>query len=102
MRTVNRSFTFLLLSLVLLLALSNAYDISKYNPSDLRASNRQRLNTKLNGDPKRLIADRMETTYTSCSDGWNDVVFWMTVFYGDWYANRGSNTILYYFYMYGW
>ena len=34
--------------------------------------------------------------YGSCSDAFSDIFTWVVVLYGDWYGNKGGNTIGYY------
>jgi len=67
------------------------------NASNIRASNRKRVS-----EPLKAVKDRYVVEYNTCADAWNDVLFWLTVIYGDSYANYGGNTLLYFVYMYAW
>ena len=44
----------------------------------------------------RVIAGRTDATvYSSCQIAWADMIYWMALIYGDWYGNKGSNTVAY-------
>jgi hypothetical protein len=44
----------------------------------------------------KIISGRTDATeYETCSDAWNDMIYWMALLYGDWYGNKGSNTVSY-------
>jgi len=66
-------------------------------PGNVRASNRKKVSNFMPEYTRRLQA-----TYTTCQDGWNDVIFWLIILYGDSYANYGGNTLLYFLYEYAW
>ena len=42
----------------------------------------------------RLLSD----DYINCSDAFGDIFTWCVVLYGDWFGNKGGNTIGYYIY----
>ena len=45
-----------------------------------------------------MIAGRTDATvYASCQLAWSDMIYWMALLYGDWYGNKGSNTVAYAF-----
>jgi hypothetical protein len=52
--------------------------------------------------PKLIFGDPDKTTYKTCTDAWNDMLFHMVVMYGDFYGNRGANTVMYNFWKFGW
>ena len=49
---------------------------------------------------EKFVSDYVETAlnieYTSCSQAFNDVLRWSIILYGDWYGNRGGNSLMYY------
>lgn len=51
-------------------------------------------------EQERFVSDYVESQlnleYTSCSMAFNDVLRWSIIMYGDWYGNRGGNSLMYY------
>jgi len=49
---------------------------------------------------RQAVSDYVELQlnieYDNCLAAWNDVSRWCIVIYGDWYGNRGGNTLVYY------
>ena len=43
-----------------------------------------------------FIEAQLATDYTSCAQALGDIVTWCLVLYGDWFGNKGGNTIGYY------
>ena len=42
------------------------------------------------------VEEALNLQYETCSEAFNDMLRWMVVLYGDWYGNKGGNTIMYY------
>ena len=43
------------------------------------------------------VTEQLTKEFTTCAEAFNDVVRWCILLYGDWYGNRGGNTLVYYF-----
>ena len=52
--------------------------------------------------PTNTFGKEQIDKYNSCSEAWNDMFYWLVLFYGDWYGNHGANTVAYAFWQYGW
>ena len=48
------------------------------------------------------LKDRLIVKYETCEDAWRDMLYWTALLYGDWYANTGAHTVMYYFFQYLW
>lgn len=52
--------------------------------------------------PTNVFGKEVQPEYKTCTEAWNDMLYYMVLFYGDWYGNHGSNTVAYSFWQYGW
>ena len=48
------------------------------------------------------IRNRLTIEYSSCKEAWIDMFWWMALLYGDWYANHGGNSLIYFLYSWIW
>lgn len=42
------------------------------------------------------VEEALNREYETCAEAFNDLLRWMVVLYGDWYGNKGGNTLMYY------
>lgn len=75
-----------------------------YTSQELDASQRRNsdgtLKLKIIDDRETFVSEYVESQlnleYSSCSMAFNDVLRWCIVLFGDWYGNRGGNSLMYY------
>ena len=74
--------------LVLCSLIGNSYSddvFHEYKSEKLKASYRQG-GIKFT-HPEVSVRKRLQTTYSSCGDAWNDILYWFSLLYGDLYGN---------------
>lgn len=92
---MTKPLTTLICTVLILSFITQAYCNHELKAERIRASARNVVGTKFTY-PEQAIKQRLAVTYNTCSDAWNDLLYWMVLFYGDWYANKGGNTIMYF------
>jgi hypothetical protein len=95
----------LMMKLVLTLFIASVCIAQRhYTSQELDASQRRNsdgtLKLKIIDDRETFVSEYVESQlnleYSSCSMAFNDVLRWCIVLFGDWYGNRGGNSLMYY------